>query len=82
MTPKKAKKGCPAGHPGCECTLVCCRISPERAAQIAEEARAAVPGGWALEVSVGPSCTCGMKPEAGHSYVLGVPVERKCQAHG
>jgi hypothetical protein len=50
-----------------------------------EEIRADARSGrnWAAEKSYGPSCTCGMKPEAGHSNVFGVPVKRGvCYQHG
>jgi hypothetical protein len=54
------KKACLAGHEGCEkCTMHCCSITPERAAEIAAQARSGT--NWADAVNAGPACRCGKR---------------------
>lgn len=78
---KKAEpKGCAAGHPGCKCTLMCCTITKARGEEIRAEATSGTH--WVDAAGSGPACTCGVKPESGHSSVLGIRVERKCYRHG
>lgn len=61
-----AAKACLVGHKGCSCRLTCCTIAPDRAAQIAQDARSGA--NWAQREaadprspsgSYGPGCICG-----------------------
>jgi hypothetical protein len=57
------KKTCLAGHEGCEkCNLHCCAITPERAAEIAAQARSGT--NWAEVVNYGGACICGHRSKA------------------
>lgn len=73
-------KKCKAGHKGCTCGMMCCALDPALAPVIKADAGSA--SNWAGLVGYGPACTCGMKPDAGHSSVLGVTVKRGvCYRH-
>ena len=48
---------CGVGHKGCTCGMMCCQVTAERGAQIAQDARSG--RNWAEEKSDGPGCICG-----------------------
>jgi hypothetical protein len=54
-------------------------IDPDRLEEIRRDASSG--RNWAAETGYGPACQCGMKPEAGHRTVAGIPVWRGCLRH-
>lgn len=60
MTARKAvPKTCLAGHPRCDCKLLCCSIPTERVDEIKASARSGT--NWAEVASTGPACECGLR---------------------
>ncbi len=53
------KKGCRAGHKGCDCHLLCCAITPEQVEEIKTSARSGT--NWAELAHPGPACECGLR---------------------
>lgn len=75
----KASK-CLVGHKGCACRLVCCRVQPDRAEEIAEDARSGV--NWS-EGASSAACTCGAFLAGSTVSSQGYLVDKTvCHRHG